>query len=288
MSLTKSEYYKSELLNVRTVACRLAQKGKSDIESTDTNRLILPLRGVCVMHFSRGTEVIGEPNLSLILPAGRPYRVSHPVTAEDDCLVMEYSAGSFHDVLESVLLSASPGTHSFLSLPAIAARNLICYRLAQNVASTLEVEETGLALLSYVLQHSRGDGKPGRRSSKLPRQIDVAKVVLLMHPEKNWSLTALARLLDCSPFYLTRTFREYVGVPLHRYQLHTRLAKSIDLLLDSNQDLITIALSLGFSSHSHFTSSFRQLVGVTPHKLREVASSCIAVETRRLLLAALS
>jgi len=59
-------------------------------------------------------------------------------------------------------------------------------------------------------------------------------------------------------------------------------------LLDSNQDLITIALSLGFSSHSHFTSSFRQLVGVTPHKLREVASSCIAVETRRLLLAALS
>lgn len=288
MSLTKNQYYKSELLNVRTVACRMAQKGKSDIESSDTDRLILPLRGVCVMHFSRNTQIIGEANLGLIVPAGRLYRVSHPVVAEDDCLVMEYSANCFRDVLESVLLSASPGTHSFLSLPAIAARNLVCYRLAQNVAGPLEIEETALALLSYALRGSQANRPAHRRSSKIPRQIDIAKVVLLTHPEKDWSLTALARILQCSPFYLTRSFREYVGVPLHRYQLHTRLARAIDLLLDTNQDLMTIALNLGFSSHSHFTFSFRQLVGFTPNRLREIASPRIAAETRKLLIAALS
>ncbi|HSE39413.1 MAG TPA: AraC family transcriptional regulator [Acidobacteriota bacterium] len=291
MSLVKTEYYKSDILSARWVACRSARKAIGDIESSETNRLILPLRGVCVMHFSRGTQVIGEPNLGLIVPAGRSYRVSHPVTEQDDCFVVEYSSECFRDVMEAVLLSVgicSAGTHSFLSLPAIAARNLIWRRLAQNFASALEVEETGLGLLSYALQHSRTDVVLRRRSSKIPRQIDIAKIVLLTHPEKNWSLNSLASSLNCSPFYLTRSFREYVGMPLHRYQLQTRLAKAIDLLLDSNQDLMTIALNLGFSSHSHFTALFRQLLGFTPNRLREIASCRIAAEMRKLLLAPLS
>lgn len=287
MSLVKTEYYRSSILTARWVACRSAHKGTGDIESSDTNRLILPLRGVCVMHFSRGTRVIGEPNVGLILPAGRSYRVSHPVTEQDDCFVVEYSSECFHDVMETVLISAgisSAGTHSFLSLPAIAARNLIWRRLEQNVANELEIEETGLALLSHALRRSHEQGRTHRRSSKIPRQIDIAKVVLLTHPEKNWSLTALARILDCSPFYLTRTFREYTGMPLHRYQLQTRLAKAIDLLLDSNQDLMTIAVNLGFNSHSHFTSSFRQSLGFTPNRLRKIATSRIATEIRKILI----
>jgi AraC-like DNA-binding protein len=291
MSLVKREYYRSDILSARWVACRSAHKGTSDVESSNTNRLILPLRGVCVMHFSRGSEIIGEPNVGLILPAERPYKVSHPVTDGDDCFVIEYSSECFRDVMEVVLLSAgiySLGTHSLLSLPAIAARNLIWCRLAQNSASALEVEETGLALLSYALRHSRGDARSRRLNSKIPRQIDVAKVVLLTHPEKNWSLAALAQTLECSPFYLTRSFHEYVGIPLHRYQLQTRLAKAIDLLLDSNQDLMTIAINLGFSSHSHFTASFRQFVGITPNSFREIASCSIAAKARKLLIASLS
>src|SRR5262245_25891899 len=160
MSLVKTEYYRSDILSARWAACRSAHKGTGDIESSETDRLILPLRGVCVMHFSRGSQVIGEPNLGLILPAGRSYRVSHPVTEADDCFVVEYSSDCFRDVMETILLSAgisSPGTHSFLSLPAIAARNLIWRRLAENVASALEVEETGLALLSHALRRSRHD-----------------------------------------------------------------------------------------------------------------------------------
>jgi AraC family transcriptional regulator len=291
MSLVKTEYCRGELLGVRWVACRSAKKGTGDIESSNTDRLILPVRGVCVMHFSPGTKVIGEPNLGLIVPAGRLYRVSHPVTAEDDCLVVEYSADCFRDVMETVLFSddtSSAGTHSLLSPSAMAARNLIWRRLAQNVTDPLEVEETGLALLSYALRRSQENRAPQRRSSKIPRLIDIAKVVLLTHPEKNWSLTAIARILGCSPFYLTHSFREYVGVPLHRYQLHTRLARAIDLLLETNQDLTSIAVNLGFSSHSHFTSSFRQSVGCTPRRFREIASTRIAAETLKILIAQLS
>ncbi len=291
MSLARTEYYKSDLLSVRYVACRSAEKGLSDVESADADTLILPLRGVFFEHFSRGTQVVAEPNLALIFPVGRSCRVSHPVSAEDDCLVVEFSANCFREVLEAALLSAgipSAGTHSLLSPSAMAARNLIWRRLAQNVTDPLEVEETCVAMLSYVLRCSREGGAPRRRSSRIPRLIEAAKVALLTHPEMNWSLAALARTLKCSHFHLTRMFREQVGLPLHRYQLHTRLAKAIDLLLDTNRDLTAIALDLGFSSHSHFTASFRQLVGFTPSRLREVASCRIAAETRKILIAPLS
>ncbi len=291
MSLARTEYYKSDLLSVRYVACRSAQKGLSDVESADADTLILPLRGVFVQHFSRGTQVIAEPNLALIFPTGRSCRVSHPVSIDDDCLVVEFSADCFHDVLETVLLSAgipSPGTHSLLSPSAMAARNLIWRRLAQNVTAPLEVEEMGIAMLSCVLRDSREGVVPQRRSSRIPRVIEAAKVALLTHPEMNWSLAALARNLKCSPFHLTRMFHQHAGVPLHRYQLRTRLARAIDLLLDTNQDLTTIALDLGFSSHSHFTASFRQLVGFSPRRFREVACSRIAAETRKILIAPFS
>lgn len=290
MSMERTEYYKSDLLSVRYVACRSAEKGTSDVETSDADTLVLPLRGAFIEHFSRGTQVLAEPNVALIFPAGRSSRVSHPIMAEDDCLAVEFSAGCFREVLEAVLLSAgiaSVGTHSLLSPSAMAARNLIWRRLDQKITNPLEVEETGVALLSHVLRSSRENRMP-QRNSKIYRQIDTAKVILMLHPEKNWSLHSLARTLQCSPFHLTRMFREKVGVPMHRYQLHNRLARAIELLLDTDRDLTTIALDLGFSSHSHFTASFRQLVGFAPSQLREIASTRIVEETRKILIAPLS
>jgi AraC family transcriptional regulator len=111
---------------------------------------------------------------------------------------------------------------------------------------------------------------------------------LLSHPEKKWNLLTLARLLKSSPYHLTRSFGEKVGIPLHRYQQHIRLARSIDLLLDTDQDVTTIALDLGFSSHSHFTAAFRQTIGLTPNSFRQAASSHFASETRKILIARLS
>ncbi len=261
------------------------------METSDADVLVLPLRGAFLEHFSHGSRVLAEPNVALIFPTGRSCKVSHPVSTEDDCLALEFSANIFQDVLEAVLFCrkiSSPGTHSLLSPRAMAARNLIWRRLAQKLANPLEVEETALALLSYVLRCSREDRAPQRGNSRIFRQIEAAKVVLLSHPERNWSLASIATALKCSPYHLTRSFREKIGVPLHRYLLHIRLSRALDLLLETNHDLTTIALDLGFSSHSHFSASFRQLVGFSPRRLREVTSSRIAAETRKILIAPLS
>ncbi|MET0533928.1 MAG: helix-turn-helix domain-containing protein, partial [Steroidobacter sp.] len=61
------------------------------------------------------------------------------------------------------------------------------------------------------------------------------------------------------------------GTPLYRYQLRLRLARALELLSDS-QDLAALGMDLGFSSHSHFTSAFRQAYGRTPAQFQRSLS----------------
>ena len=66
-----------------------------------------------------------------------------------------------------------------------------------------------------------------------------------------------------SPVYLTQVFQQVEGLPLYRYHLQLRLARALDLLGDYS-DLTGLALDLGFSSYSHFSSAFKQAYGQTP------------------------
>ncbi|PWT94017.1 MAG: hypothetical protein C5B54_00745 [Acidobacteria bacterium] len=282
MSLVRTEYYRSDLLRVRYVACRSAGRGLSEIEETENDTLIFPLRGAFIEHFSRNHEILAEPNIALLVRAASFSRVSHPVSSQDDSLVIDFSSTFFRDIAERSDSAHISSGHSVLNPAMMAARNLIWNRFRRGFIHPLEVEETATALLSYSLrftQRIRGF----RRSSKMPRQIEAAKVVLLSHPERNWKLSELAHALECSPYYLTRMFRWCVGIPLHRYQLNTRFARAVDLLLDSDEDLATIAIHLGFSSHSHFTASFHQAVGFTPTELRECGTRDQLAAIRKLL-----
>ncbi len=69
--------------------------------------------------------------------------------------------------------------------------------------------------------------------------------------------------MGVSPVYLTQLFQQLEAMPLYRYQLRLRLARALDLL-GSHHDLTALGLELGFSSHSHFSSAFRQAYGRTP------------------------
>ncbi|MBP0644825.1 helix-turn-helix domain-containing protein, partial [Mycobacterium tuberculosis] len=61
----------------------------------------------------------------------------------------------------------------------------------------------------------------------------------------------------------TQVFRRVEGLPLHQYLLRLRLARALDRLAGV-EDLSQLAFELGFSSHSHFTATFRQVYGRSP------------------------
>ena len=87
---------------------------------------------------------------------------------------------------------------------------------------------------------------------------------------RRWTLAEIAAEVGGSPVYLTQVFKQVEGLPLYRYQLRLRLARALDLIAQYD-DLTALGLDLGFSSHSHFSASFREAYGRSPSEFRQTA-----------------
>jgi AraC family transcriptional regulator len=100
---------------------------------------------------------------------------------------------------------------------------------------------------------------------KVKRVVDYIEQNL----DQDIGLEELSSNVDMTPDYLCRAFRKAVGMPPYRCLLGRRIERAKELLRSTDRSLTDIALEVGFSSHSHFTSAFRAAVGYTPANYRK-------------------
>jgi AraC-like DNA-binding protein len=153
-------------------------------------------------------------------------------------------------------------------------------RLADPAAGPVEpfwAEETALQLVADTLEAafaSRSLPLRGRRQgtrSDHRELAEAAKAELASHLGEGLTLESLARAVHASPFHLARVFQQCTGHSIHRYLTLLRLRAALEHLAGGQRDLTTLALDLGFSSHSHFTDAFRREFGCPPSELRRSA-----------------
>jgi AraC-like DNA-binding protein len=99
------------------------------------------------------------------------------------------------------------------------------------------------------------------------RVVRLAKEALHAVGSEPLSLTEIARAVNVSPVYLSQEFSRVEGMPLYQYQLRLRLNRALSEL-EMCESITNLALDLGFSSHSHFSSAFRSIFGLTPSQYR--------------------
>jgi len=88
----------------------------------------------------------------------------------------------------------------------------------------------------------------------------------------------LAASLNISVGHFCRAFRRTFGVPARIWIRQRRIELAQGLMLTTGASLSEIALSCGMSDQSHFTRSFRRIVGETPSSWRQTRHD--AVEER--------
>ena len=137
----------------------------------------------------------------------------------------------------------------------------------------LFVEEAVLSILGHVTQlayqHGGAPPTPRVRRQRDVDRIEAARDVIARRFRDNLSLSDIAREVESSVFHLARVFKARTGFSLHTYRNQLRLRAALERLHDRDVDLIDIAIDLGFSSHSHFTETFRRHFGGTPSVIRE-------------------
>ncbi len=89
------------------------------------------------------------------------------------------------------------------------------------------------------------------------------------HLGEELNIESLAKMAALSPFYYQRLFSRLVKKPVAEYVKLRRMAKAAEALLQKEQRILDIALELGFSSHEHFTRTFKDTFGMTPEEYRK-------------------
>jgi len=253
------------IVKVRDVVCSGECRHRSDEECTSSTHLVFPYRGVFVRHVGRN-DAVAEANQLLFFNEAEPYQVSHPVEGGDACLDLVMEEGQLRELAPKEQLRpadrlAFRRQRRRIDPRAQALVAMLRHSLSRNIAETLEAETLALTLVRRSLgertSHVAG-ASPGRQ-----KLVDRAKLVLSSDLSRRWTLAGIAAEVGVSPVYLTQVFRQVEAMPLYRYHLRLRLARGLDLL-GRYDNLTTLGMDLGFSSHSHFSASFKQVYGRTP------------------------
>ena len=221
----------------------------------DACELDLPRRGMHLRAAGRQRHVI-DPATAGFIAAGDEYRRASP--------------------------TASPATSTLIAVrgelaahvPRGAAR---AHRIAADAAALhfrlvhagdpVAVEEIALALVGRILAPGPTSA-PARPLSPAWRRLaqEIEHVIATRFGER-LTLELIASACATSPFHASRVFRAVTGETIHRRLTRVRLQTALFELQRGAGRLSQIALAAGFSSHSHFTSSFRAEFGRAPTAL---------------------
>lgn len=272
--ITHHELYRSDSLYVVDVCCRIHRSGVGSEESVRSCSIVLPRLGCYTRHLGNRTEFANARSV-LFFRGDESYRFSHPVAGGDDSTVLQFPDHildeAFHPSPRG--LDSFPSTQCEIGVEQNRQLQILRHR-ARTGGTSLEIEETAMALLHAIAAAASGKRhvlKSRVRARTRQRQqalVDRARALLHENLGSPVSLAGVSHSVGSSPYHLTRLFRTFTGQPMYRYLTDLRMTVALDGLASGESDLTRLAGKLGYSSHSHFTDTFRRHFGCPPSQFR--------------------
>jgi len=272
--------YESPLLRIGRWRCPAAHPVFHDSGPVPETLFVFPRESVWIQH-EGGRPFVADANTVTYYNAGQRYRRSRLSTWGDRCEWFAFSASAVTETLaahEPAVRDRIDRPFRFSHGPADPGSYLQQRLIVEHVAreprpDRLYVEEAMLEVLERVATRAyEHHDLPAERSAGVRRDVDLAEAardVIARRFRIDLSLADIAGSIGGSVFHLARAFRRRTGFSMHRYRNQLRLRFALELLRDPRVDLSRLALDLGFSSHSHFTETFRRSFGRTPSDFRK-------------------
>lgn len=178
------------------------------------------------------------------------------------CFVIEIGGESLRRVREySPVLDDSAEFQS--GLVAWLATRLYNEFHHQDDASSLAIEGLTLEILSEV---SRRTVRVSER--KAPRWLEHGREFLHAHFSEPLTLADVANSSGAHPTHLARVFRQHYHCTIGEYVRRLRIEFACRQASLTDASLTEIAVAAGFYDQSHFSRTFKQIVGLTPGQYR--------------------
>jgi AraC-like DNA-binding protein len=103
------------------------------------------------------------------------------------------------------------------------------------------------------------------RTERLARErVEKAKLILQERMQNPPALEELARMVNCSPFYLSRQFAQSGGMTMQQFLRQIRMERAAELLRSGKCNVTEAAMDVGYNSLSHFSTAFHEIFGCCP------------------------
>jgi AraC-like DNA-binding protein len=145
---------------------------------------------------------------------------------------------------------------------ALSFRNPPVFQAAQRLwyhAKALEM------VAAFLYQPLAGEELFCQRQHHLNQErVQKVLVILKENLAEPPDLEELGRRVGCSHFYLSRLFTQEVGKTISVTLRDLRMERAASLLSEGRMNVTEAALEVGYSSLSHFSSAFREVIGCCP------------------------
>jgi len=271
--------YETGFVRIGAFRCHPAHPSFQDSGPAGNYCFVFPRTAVEIQH-EHEPAFVANPNIVTFYNSGQSYLRNAISPKGDHCDWFGVDSQLVRDVVRTFdpRVDDRPERPFLLTRGCADASTYLLQRsLFARVATgetvePLAVEETVVDLLDRVVRSTYGcrHSYPPKVSSSQRIAIHDIETILSRRPEQRVTLKVIAREVGLSPYHVCRLFRWVTGSKLHQYRLGLRLRAALTEVVESARPLTDIALDAGFSSHSHFTDSFRHAFGVTPSVARTV------------------
>ena len=232
-------------------------------------QVCLPYRGAFLWHVGRDA-IVADANQVLFVAGGEGYRMSRPIEGGYAELIVTVPPSLLAELLG--VGERQVAAHALFRRRCRLAEKRLQWLGARGLHGSRHAGWDGLASEEWLVAFLRTSlavrtAAPGASPSTV-RSLTRAKEYLAANLASPVRLSHVATAARTSPAYLTTLFSRLEGVSLHQYLVQLRLARSL-VELPHAPDITRLASDLGFSTHSHFTSSFRRAFGCTPSAYRD-------------------
>ena len=93
------------------------------------------------------------------------------------------------------------------------------------------------------------------------------------------TLETLSKQFYYSKDHFYRIFRLCVNCTIKEYVSNLRLLRATSLLVNSDENILNIALIVGYNSHEVFTRNFKRGLGMTPRDYRKSSTRIYSYES---------
>ncbi len=144
-----------------------------------------------------------------------------------------------------------------------------------HTAEELELYRNGMKSLDQMnrlIRHVASAYSPVEMDTSQKEITELIKRYINSHLGENIMKEDIAGQIHLNSDYITRIFKKETGISVKSYIIQQKMLAARQLLQDTDLPISHIAVKLGYSNFSHFSSTYKKQFGITPNEEKRRSS----------------